>query len=831
MWVRNRLFAHHHLAAARANEKAIIMISKLIPPTAPPTPPPDLSNNLSYCRESGCNCPVYEAPAQANITGTRCDLCEHELYWHHRRVSLSAVEISKAMAATGHALEHCKSKECRCPVWVGDNGALDGEGTNCFLCGHKLGWHKASVDRAKERECNASPSDAPKNKPLPMPDFNNSSTSFLSTPATSMRSRTNSATSAPTTRSLLSNISSASSSTQSTSPPSSSGSIRSLPSVDPQLIGYPASPTETSSIASSSASIASAILDPPLPNLIGYPASIASSSSSVSVYENLPALHPELIGYPPSTTSSGRSNATSVYRNHPALHPELIGYPESSHSSGISFPRLHLSSLHHRSSHPPHHPHHHHHGTYPPPHHHQHHPHQHQQHLGHFHEEFSDSYHDEFYHSESEEEEDHTQSLLTSERLSSEGTERSRRRVRKKWSTHGNMRVQIQVSPPLKITPVSPGQKIDCRVRLVSNKVSLANYKKLEVILIGICTVSGDPPEHHPFVTVLKSILPRTSDVRGDGPEDREWTFRFTVPAIVTCACQGELHSVPPSFLHNDIQVHYRMELRGERKELLKAKDRTIIPVTLKRAVDVPDPLLAHAVHPEVGYDGNWTYSRLSTRASVPVRIAVEGQTAPIVDAEIAYEIHSCKPLLIHYRFSLSFPPSSHLNNDSMSKIKSKLRIALSRRIILKNLITGKESVRPTLRVKSLVQRTEDELVRAQEATIWRVEGRVIVQEEDICVWKACNGEVRYFLSCHVVNPAILSTEIGLLVPIKDFAARSPVSELDRRTNVTDHSSDHSDRYTYHQESDDDHHHSLREWEESGFDHALKFGELRITNP
>ncbi|KAH8916614.1 hypothetical protein BT69DRAFT_759222 [Atractiella rhizophila] len=170
------------------------MISKLIPPTAPPTPPPDLSNNLSYCRESGCNCPVYEAPAQANITGTRCDLCEHELYWHHRRVSLSAVEISKAMAATGHALEHCKSKECRCPVWVGDNGALDGEGTNCFLCGHKLGWHKASVDRAKERECNASPSEAPKNKPLPMPDFNNSSTSFLSTPATSMRSRTNSAT-------------------------------------------------------------------------------------------------------------------------------------------------------------------------------------------------------------------------------------------------------------------------------------------------------------------------------------------------------------------------------------------------------------------------------------------------------------------------------------------------------------------------------------------------------------------------------------------------------------------------------------------------------------
>ncbi|KAH8919275.1 hypothetical protein BT69DRAFT_504026 [Atractiella rhizophila] len=94
----------------------------------------------------------------------------------------------------------------------------------------------------------------------------------------------------------------------------------------------------------------------------------------------------------------------------------------------------------------------------------------------------------------------------------------------KKWESHCSRNVELEISPPLSVVPIHPLSEISCKVRL-GDKVALGNYERLEVCLMGVSTVSGEPPEHHTFLTLTKSILPRSADVKSEGRADREWSF------------------------------------------------------------------------------------------------------------------------------------------------------------------------------------------------------------------------------------------------------------------------------------------------------------------
>lgn len=108
----------------------------------------------SHCRS--CPCPEWDAAADADADALapgpggraslagQCETCEHALGFHLSKFVWGMEEVRERKARGEESLEHCKvvagGEECACACYEGGAG-----GSDCGVCGHKKGWHKAKL--------------------------------------------------------------------------------------------------------------------------------------------------------------------------------------------------------------------------------------------------------------------------------------------------------------------------------------------------------------------------------------------------------------------------------------------------------------------------------------------------------------------------------------------------------------------------------------------------------------------------------------------------------------------------------------------------------------
>lgn len=100
------------------------------------------SNHPSHCRQlsSRCTCPEFDPDGldgESHLLAA-CDTCDHPLGWHLPPMELAPDQAIFLKNRGEDALEHCKERDCECPVFA----ASGPKGKECGLCGHKLGSHQ-----------------------------------------------------------------------------------------------------------------------------------------------------------------------------------------------------------------------------------------------------------------------------------------------------------------------------------------------------------------------------------------------------------------------------------------------------------------------------------------------------------------------------------------------------------------------------------------------------------------------------------------------------------------------------------------------------------------
>ncbi|KAM0756346.1 hypothetical protein T439DRAFT_331196 [Meredithblackwellia eburnea MCA 4105] len=345
--------------------------------------------------------------------------------------------------------------------------------------------------------------------------------------------------------------------------------------------------------------------------------------------------------------------------------------------------------------------------------------------------------------------------------------------IYQEYETKGK-NVTLSVSPGLEAGRFRPGQIFHLKLSL-GPKVSLSNFDKIDVQLVGNSLIQSEPPDNHDFLVLQTSILPLSEGVKKE-PGDRVFSWQMTLPFETNCNCRNDPLPLPPSYGHSYFASRFRFKVNVKKhSKLIASKEKNEFGFVVDAPyVEVPTLVPTPSVQSERGVDGPWR----TTTASKLIR--VNNQQPVISSQELAYQIvhpPNSTVIRIPYRITLNLgrlpdplPVTQQLNQEALDKFADTARISLSRKtcIYKSGRFAGDhpQEIRdlPMLLVTFKDHREGSQFVYQGGKTLWRVEGYLELQKNEARSMTSCNVSVRYVLTAKAL------ASVGFSHPVEIYA-------------------------------------------------------------